>query len=94
MLLVIRERSKELFHRLFDGEMVIRKKEFWLVTGICMMFGVFIGLLSAPLTKGITICCGNNNGNKNSSESACREDEACRKAQINRRNKEAGRRTK
>lgn len=71
MILVLKEECKKLSRRLLDGEVTVKKTDVWIAAGICTMLGVLIGLLSAPLTHGITICCGNNNGN------SYREDEDC-----------------
>lgn len=59
MKIILREKCKKLF----IGEITLKKKELWVVAFVCVLLGVVIGLVKAPLTHGITISCGNNNGN-------------------------------
>lgn len=59
MGLILREKCRKLF----VGEVTLRKKELWVIAFVCVLFGIVFGLLKAPLTHGITISCGNNNGN-------------------------------
>ena len=54
-----RERCKKLF----VGEVTFKKRDLWLMIVDCVLLGIVIGLMNAPLTHGITIHCGNNNGN-------------------------------
>lgn len=49
--------------KFFVGEITLQKKELWVIAFVCVLFGIVFGLLKAPLTHGITISCGNNNGN-------------------------------
>ncbi|MCM1182581.1 MAG: hypothetical protein NC337_04310 [Roseburia sp.] len=70
MGLILREKCKKLF----VGEVTLSKKELWVLAFVCMLFGIVFGLLKAPLTHGITISCGNNNGNVYGAEE--KDDEA------------------
>ena len=58
-MLVLREKCKKLF----IGDATFKKVELWLMAAICILLGVVIGFIKAPLTHGVTISCGNNNGN-------------------------------
>lgn len=60
---MIKMKLRKLAKNLFEGEMTIRKTEFWLIACVCMLAGVVHGLLAAPMTHGITIGSNNNNGN-------------------------------
>ncbi len=55
------EKIKSLFH----GDVTLKKTDIWLLSLIFVLFGVVIGFLKAPWTHGVTISCGNNNGNYN-----------------------------
>lgn len=59
----MREKCKKLCTRLFEGEVTLRKTDFWIWMLIAALFGVLWGFLHAPLTHGVQISCGNNNGN-------------------------------
>lgn len=50
---------------LFHGEVTLKKADVWLLGLVCVLLGVVIGFLKAPFTHGVTISCGNNNGNYN-----------------------------
>ena len=52
------------------GELTLTKLDFCLIGLICLFAGICIGLLTAPLTHGVSICSnnGNNNGNNNSNK--------------------------
>lgn len=64
-MITLNLKMKELYHRMFDGEITLDKSSFWLVAAVIFMMGVLYGLLKAPMTHGINIACGNNNGNHN-----------------------------
>lgn len=49
----------------FYGDITLKKADVWLLALVCILFGVVIGFLKAPFTHGVTISCGNNNGNYN-----------------------------
>lgn len=49
--------------KLFQGEITISKKECWLIGLVLVLSGITIGLLKAPLTHGVSIAIGSNNGN-------------------------------
>lgn len=53
----------EKCRKLFKGEVTIKKRDLWLLGLDCMLLGIVIGFIKAPLTHGITISCGNNTGN-------------------------------
>lgn len=57
----VSEKMKSLFH----GDITMKKADIWLLALVCVLFGVVIGFLKAPWTHGVTISCGNNNGNYN-----------------------------
>ncbi len=57
----VREKIRSLFY----GEITLKKTDVWLLALVCVLFGVVIGFLKAPWTHGVTISCGNNNGNYN-----------------------------
>lgn len=59
MGIILAEKCKKLF----KGEVTIKKRDLWLFGFDCVLLGVVIGLIKAPLTHGVTISCGNNNGN-------------------------------
>ncbi len=63
---------QEKKEQLFDGELTITKTDFWLVTILVFVLGVLYGLVKAPLTHGLTITCGNNNGN-----TTCAAEDEC-----------------
>lgn len=65
MLTVIRKKCMKTAERLLTGEVTLKKTNLWIAALICTLLGVLIGLINAPLTHGITIWCGNNNGNTN-----------------------------
>jgi len=56
--------------KLFQGEITIGKKECWLIGLVLVLSGITIGLLKAPLTHGVSIAIGSNNGNNNGNNSA------------------------
>lgn len=62
------EKLKENLQNIFCGEMIVNKRDFWLVGGICFLAGVVYGLFMAPWTRGVSICSNNGNGNCYSSE--------------------------
>ena len=51
--------------KLFQGEVTVSKKECWLVGAILVLSGIAIGLVNAPLTHGVSISIGSNNGSNN-----------------------------
>lgn len=59
MGIIMAEKCKKLF----KGEVTIKKRDLWLLGLDCVLLGVVIGFIKAPLTHGVTISCGNNNGN-------------------------------
>lgn len=64
-MITFKTKCKQLYHKMFDGEITLDKSTFWLVASVIFMLGMLYGLLKAPLTHGVTISCGNNNGNNN-----------------------------
>lgn len=46
-----------------QGEVTFSKGEFALIVVVASLVGVLLGLLTAPYTHGVTVCCGNNSGN-------------------------------
>lgn len=65
------EKIKVLFH----GDVTLKKTDMWLLALAFVLFGVVIGFLKAPWTHGVTISCGNNNGNYNYAAKEETEDE-------------------
>lgn len=67
---------KEKVTNLIRGEITLTKLDFCLIGAIMLLTGICIGLLTAPLTHGVSICSnnGNNNGNSDNSNSE-KEDE-------------------
>ena len=61
---------KKSSEKLFQGEILISKKECWLIGTILVLSGITIGLLKAPLTHGVNIAIGSHNGNHNGNNSA------------------------
>ena len=61
---------KKSSEKLFQGEILISKKECWLIGTILVLSGITIGLLKAPLTHGVNIAIGSHNGNNNGNNSA------------------------
>ena len=59
MGIILAEKCKKLF----KGEVTMKKRDLWLLGADCVLLGIVIGFMKAPLTHGITISCGNNNGN-------------------------------
>lgn len=52
-----------------SGELTLTKLDFCLIGAICFLAGICIGLLTAPLTSGITVLSHNtNNGSGNGSK--------------------------
>lgn len=45
------------------GEVTLTKLDFFLIGAICLLAGICIGLLTAPLTHGVSLF--SNNGNHN-----------------------------
>lgn len=62
-MITLKLKMKELYHKMFDGEITLDKSSFWLIAAVIFMMGMLYGLLKAPMTHGINITCGNNNGN-------------------------------
>lgn len=63
-----KETALEAKNRMLDtmrGELTLTKLDFWLIGAICLLAGICIGLLTAPLTHGIEIGIGSHNGNNN-----------------------------
>lgn len=54
---------KEKTTELMRGDLTFTGLDFFLIGAICLLAGICIGLLTAPLTHGINI--GSNNGNNN-----------------------------
>lgn len=52
------------------------KKEYLLTLAVCVLGGIIVGFLSAPIKKGkyVKVQCGNNNGN-DYRECGCPEEE-------------------
>lgn len=62
----LRERATELKEKttcLMTGELTLTKLDFFLIGAICLLAGICIGLLTAPLTHGVAI--GSNNMSNN-----------------------------
>lgn len=52
-----------------NGKLTLTKLDFCLIGAICFLAGICIGLLAAPLTRGITVLSHNvNNGSENGSK--------------------------
>lgn len=63
MLILILDKWKKFHTRMFEGEVTFLKTDFWLMMLIAALLGVLWGLLHAPLTHGVSVAVGNNNGN-------------------------------
>lgn len=48
-----------------QGDVTLSKKDMALIVAVASLAGIVIGLLTASFTHGLTISCGNNNGNNN-----------------------------
>lgn len=48
-----------------NGDLTLTKLDFCLIGAICLLAGICIGFLTAPLTHGIRIAIGSNNGSNN-----------------------------
>lgn len=64
----LREMTTELRGKtvnFMQGGLTLTKLDFFLVSAICLLAGICIGLLAAPFTHGVSIASnnGNNNGN-------------------------------
>lgn len=59
MGIVVRAKVKKLF----EGDITLKKTDIWLISAVCILLGIVIGFLKAPWTHGVTISCGNHNGN-------------------------------
>lgn len=67
---------KTTSEKLFQGEITISKKECWLIGLVLVLSGITIGLLKAPLTHGVSIAIGSNNGNNSgNSNNGCSTEE-------------------
>lgn len=63
-----KEMAVEAKNRMLDtmrGELTLTKLDFWLIGAVCLLAGICIGLLTAPLTHGIEIGLFSHNGNHN-----------------------------
>lgn len=63
-----RETAAEVKDRAIDtvkGDLTLTKLDFCLIGAICFLAGICIGLLAAPLTHGVGIEIGSNNGSHN-----------------------------
>lgn len=66
----LKERATALKEKTADfmsGDFTLTGLDFFLIGAICLLAGICIGLLTAPLTHGVNIGSnnGNNNGNNN-----------------------------
>lgn len=62
----LKEKTTELKGKVTEfmsGELTLTKVDFLLIGAVCLLAGICIGFLNAPLTHGVTI--GSNNGNNN-----------------------------
>ena len=59
MELTVKEKCKNFF----IGDVTMDKTKLWLIVAVCILFGVVLGFINAPLTHGVRVSCGNNNGN-------------------------------
>lgn len=59
----LKERATELF----EGDLEISKLDFFLIGAICLLAGICVGLIAAPVSHGISLFSHNgyNNGNNN-----------------------------
>lgn len=56
---------------LFEGELHLSKKDFWLAMVSGILMGVVIGLFCAPMTHGVYMEIGSNNGNHSGNCGSC-----------------------
>ena len=61
----MKEFLEEKKEQLFDGEITLTKTDVWLFALVVFMLGVLYGLLKAPLTHGVRMTIGSNNGSNN-----------------------------
>lgn len=64
----MKERAVELKGKTADlmrGDVTLTGLDFFLIGAICLLAGICIGFLTAPLTHGIRIAIGGNNGSNN-----------------------------
>ena len=61
-----KEEIRKKVEALFEGEVLIPRKELWLIALSCLLFGIVYGLLKAPMTHGIKIASDNGNNNNGS----------------------------
>ncbi|MCM1251466.1 MAG: hypothetical protein NC321_01475 [Clostridium sp.] len=52
---------KKSSEKFFEGDVILSKRECWLIGAILVLVGVAVGLIHAPLTHGINITIGSNN---------------------------------
>lgn len=66
-MITFKLKMKELYHKMFDGEVTFDKSTFWLIASVFFLTGVLYGLLKAPMTHGVNISLGSHNGSNNGS---------------------------
>lgn len=62
------KRAGEASEKLFQGEITINKRDFWLAGAALLLAGVVLGFIYAPLTHGVHIEVGSHNGNHNGND--------------------------
>lgn len=77
---------------MLSGETLISKREICLIGTCCLLAGIILGFLTAPLTHGIRIGCNNGSGNTGNSSTvhnirelgtAGKKKECCKKENEN-----------
>lgn len=56
------KRFGEKLALLLTGDVVVSKKDLFFAATICLLAGIILGFVAAPLTHGVRIGCNNGNG--------------------------------
>ncbi len=57
---IVKTKCDEWKEKMLDGEITMEKTTFWLLLAVILLAGILYGLLTAPMTHGVTIGCNNN----------------------------------
>lgn len=70
----MKEEMTETCKKLFTGDITLKKRELWLIGGLCLFAGVLYGIKKAPWTHGVI---ASHNGNASGNACALDTDEDC-----------------